>query len=518
MQVVIDNRVRIAGKDLGSALAQELITRHTYSNPEWEAAKARTRWGPPKSMPRYLTTWTLDDQGVYSFPRGSWDSVEKKLTEAGLRFTVVRTKCMGDAALRDELKRKPFASSVGPRFFQVEQVQAGVDHPTCLWRAPPGSGKTTAALLYASNLQLPTLVVVPDRTLFDQWTKRCIKELGLREYEVGQIQGAVRRIRPITIAMAQTLKNCVWDYAKTFGVFIADEVQRHGAKTFSEVSDHIHAYYRLGVSADERRADGKEFLIYDLFGGVRHQVSKDLLVDTGFVLDAEIRVIPTDTEASWYKAIKGKKKATGEVQSRLQTQLALDADRNALVKTLLRWTTTAEEQTAMLAWRREHAQALQSLAVSEGYRTGLMLGGDEDRGEFRMVLEGIENGTLQCVAGTYQAIGVGFDVPRLGRGIFAAPCANNHKGGMQFQQFVGRFERPCEETGKQGAVIYYLWDRYIFGDRPLKNLKKWRNSVHVLDGSRWVGVAAYLKNGPTLDADDEPDEDDFFTGHNPTHG
>src|SRR5690606_35687194 len=149
--------------------------------------------------------------------------------EAGLRYTVAVTKCMGDARLHEELKARPFESLVEPRSFQTEQVEAGVQWKTCLWRAPPGSGKTTSALLYVAKLQLPTIVVVPDRVLFDQWLKRCTKELGLQHSEVGQIQGSIRHIRPITIAMAQTLNNCVTDYAHTFGVFIADEVQRHGA-------------------------------------------------------------------------------------------------------------------------------------------------------------------------------------------------------------------------------------------------------------------------------------------------
>lgn len=507
MQVTIDNRVWIRGQDIGSDLAQALVDRHTYRNPDYDAAAARSKWGPPKSIPRQVSTYRLDGQGVYSFPRGSWDEIRKRLIDEGLVFTEHSTRCLGDPGLRRELEARPFVNRFEQRPYQVDQVEAGAQHSTCLWRAPAGSGKTCSALMYAVRLQLPTLVVVPNREVFNQWVARCGEQLGLAADEVGVIQGSRRVVRPITIAMAQTLANHVDRFAETFGVFIADEVQRHGAKTFSEVSDRIHAYYRLGVSADERRADGKEFLVYDIFGPVRHLVSKESLIETGHVIDAEVRVIPTRTDAPWYRRIKGRARAAGGIQARLALELARDEDRNDTILRILRWCRADGEPTIVLGWRIEQAKVVEELASQDGMRTGLLLGGDENQADRQDTSQLLAAGRLDCALGTYQAVGVGFDLPAVSRGVFAAPCANNDKARMQFSQFAGRFERPA--PGKKTAVVYYVWDPFIFGERPIRNLAKWRRDVVVLHDDRWVPVREYLKLGITTDPDEQ---DSTFDG------
>lgn len=513
IQVNIANRVTLSGRELGSAFIAELQQMHTHENPEWIAAKARSKWGPPKRIPRYLQTWKTAGDTGYSFPRGSWAAIERMLRETGRPYVVAQTKCLGDARLREKLTKSPLRMRIECRPYQGDQVKAGAGNPTCLWRAPPGSGKTTSAFAYAAFLNLPTIVVVPSQSIFDQWVERCTTELGLAPESVGMIQGSMRRIGPVTIAMAQTLANCVDEYTETFGVFIADEVQRHGAKTFSAVSDRIHAYYRLGVSADERRADGKEFLIYELFGPVRHQVDREILVEQGFIHDAEIRVIATNTSADWYLRMKPTKRMKGEVQARLQETLAADDERTELVLSLLGWSAAAGEQALVLTWRREHARVIQSRAIALGHSVGMLLGGEDQKDERDRTLARLKAQELAFATGTYQAIGVGLDLPSIGRGIFAGPCANNTKTGeMQIRQYVGRFERPSKSTGKEGAIVYYLWDRHIFGDRPLKNLKKWfPGRTIVLDEDEWVPVGTYLKRtGATVSRATENEIEDFF--------
>ncbi len=79
-------------------------------------------------------------------------------------------------------------------------------------------------------------------------------------------------VQPITIAIQKTLAaHGVDDELRSFfGAVICDEVQLFGAKTFYEVIDPWPAKYRIGVSADERRKDRKEFLIHHQFGEVVH--------------------------------------------------------------------------------------------------------------------------------------------------------------------------------------------------------------------------------------------------------
>ena len=473
---------------------------HTYPNPEYAAAKARSRWGVPKRIPETIESWR-DEGDVVSFPRGSLERIQDVLAGDHVTFEIEEAECHGSPEFQRQLDANPMGFKMQLRGFQEDQVASGLQHPTSLWRAPAGSGKTVGSYRYISHLNRPTIVVTPTAKIFQQWIRRAETELGMAPEDVGALGGGIKKVRPLTIALQQTLKNCISDYAELFGVYVADEVQRHASTTFSAVSDMMPAYHRLGVSADERRADGKEFLIYDLFGPVRHEVQRSELIADGYIHDAEIRVIPTDVELPWYSAIKGIKRASAPVQNRLHTELANHAARNDLITQVLRWCMDAGEQTLLMAWRVEHCHMLNSLAVRAGYRCGLMLGGDDQLDEFERSRLAMEAGELQVASGTYQAVGVGFDLPALSRGIMAAPCANNEKARPQFGQFVGRFERISLDTNKTKAVIYYVWDRKVFGERPLRNLLKWRSNVRVLRGNSWVQGRRYLKESKVTDDD-----------------
>jgi len=506
--IVIDSRVHVRLDSIPEGCVRKLQERFTYSNPDYAKAAARNRWGKVSSrIPETLETWAFsEDMTSMSFSRGALEQVLSILECPSASYSMRTTE--GSESLIAELKRNPFVHGKELRPFQREQVQAGLENTTCLWRAPAGSGKTTASLAYIAKLNLPALVVVPSMKVFEQWLRRAEEEFGLREDQIGVLQGSTRRVQPLTIAMQQTLRNCADQYANMFGVYVADEVQRHGADTFFHVTDCIPARYRLGVSADERRADGKEFLIYDLFGPTRHQVKRDMLVEQGFIHDAEVRVIPTDFRADWYKRLKPRNRAMGNVQSKLSLELAKDEKRNELLRQVIRWCVDSGEQTLLLAWRVEHCHILNSIAASVGVQCGLMLGGKDQEEEFERSRLAMEAGELQVASGTYQAIGVGFDLPSLGRGVMAAPCANSEKGSMQFGQFCGRFERISFGTGKSGAVIYYLWDREVFGERPLRNLMKWKKNVVVLSRESGVFVPAkeYLKKPPVEVRADAVDE------------
>ena len=71
------------------------------------------------------------------------------------------------------------------------------------------------------------------------------------------------------------------------------------SKRVSGTIDRFTARYRVGVSADERRKDGKEFLIRDLFGGVAVEVPKGEMVDKGIRFIREPKVAVYGTVAVW---------------------------------------------------------------------------------------------------------------------------------------------------------------------------------------------------------------------------
>jgi hypothetical protein len=361
------------------------------------------------------------------------------------------------------------------------------------------SGKTTVAFAIAGKLKLPTLVMVSTRALFDQWVTRAQKEMGLKKKEIGIIRGSTMRLAVLTIAMQKTLSLRVpfdEDLAKFFGCFIVDEVQLAAASTFIKAIDPVHAKYRIGISADHRRKDGKEFLVLDEFGAVAHEVTRQQLIDSKHIVDTEIRVIPTEFAAPWYGMPTDDD--DGEVPNdekevdfgRLLLEMNDNEPRNDRILQAIDMGLEQGEQVLVMAHRREHCRVVDQQLVRKGIKTGFLIGGDDYRKQFVETRELFEKGKLQVAVGTFQAIGYGIDLPKAAVVVCATPIAGNR---FFFNQVRGRICRLAKN--KKDSWVYYLWDKQVYGLRHVRNLIKWNNKrVQVWTGEAgWVDGKTYLK-------------------------
>lgn len=371
------------------------------------------------------------------------------------------------------------------------------------------SGKSTALLRLISQLGQRTLVVVWAGGLLRQWVRRVAKELGVPESWVGVVDGKTKRLGPITIGMQRTLLNRVDEYAGEFGLVAADEVHRAAADGLYRLVDAMPAKYRIGVSDDERRRDRKEFLIYDLFGPVVADVDHKMLVDEGYILDVDVRVVPTEFDAPWYRDIDARhdaidgddeqaqkararlKREKGERFDELLAAMLADERRNALIARLAVDEKRAGEQVILMSHRIDHVRMYDRLLGELGLRCGFVIGGEENRVEYESTVARLAAGRLDAAVGTYQAIGTGIDLPKVAAGILTTPIANSQDGRSQFKQFRGRFARTAD--GKDGARLYYPWDVRVYGARPLENLCRWSRRVVVWWHDAWTPGRAVLK-------------------------
>ena len=124
-----------------------------------------------------------------------------------------------------------------------------------------GGGKTVCALYIASQLRVPTLVIVHNSFLRDQWVDR-VKSF-LPHARIGRIQGDVCEVEgfDIVIAMLQTLSMKETPIAtfKTLGLIIVDECHHISAKSYQTVLSELGALSDngprlLGVTATLDRA------------------------------------------------------------------------------------------------------------------------------------------------------------------------------------------------------------------------------------------------------------------------
>lgn len=482
----VDNRLRVPLADLPDGIAEALRAECRHGNPAWHKARAMGFF-PKKGETATIDTWR-ERKGILSLPRGATQQVRDVFERHGLEEPDWDDQRTTGLPLQRGLRAH---HNVTLWDHQEDAVEAALARENCLVRAPTGSGKTTAAIALAVRCKLPTLVIVWSSNLFDQWVERLMKELGLKKGEIGMVRGSKRTVAPITMAMQQTLyanPKLVRALRPRFGCVMADEVQRFAARTFMDVIDAFPAKYRVGWSADERRKDQKQFLTYDVFGAVAADIKRKDLVQKRLVHDVEVRVVPTEFTAQWYVDQARSDEETPDFNRLLDSMVNNEA-RNRIIAGIARTEQAFGCQVLALTHRREHALALARREVEHGALCGTLLGGPEYANEFVSAVQGMRARNLHFAAGTYQAIGQGLDIPTVERGIACTPIATNRQF---FGQVRGRLCRTAK--GKRDAVLFYLWDKYVFGVEPLINLRRWNERVRVqADDGTWMDVNEYIE-------------------------
>lgn len=474
--VRVDNRVRVP-RGLPDTVLNELREAFKHENPEH--LKRRRMGLPTAGEPPVYRTWK-DEGDHVSFPRGGASRVKAILQGHRIDFGYDDQRTAGDPRAMVEAQSVP-----SHRYqlweHQLEAVRIAQAKQNCIIRAPTGSGKTTIGFALHAALKLPTLIIVPDSGLFNQWKDRAEKELGLKPRQVGTVRAGKLKLRPLTIAIQQSIPHLtpeqmdeMTDY---FGAVICDEVQRFAAKTFFASIDPFPARYRIGISADESRKDRKEFLIYDQFGAVAYDVPRTDLVEKNLIHDVEIRVVPTKFASDSH----------GDFNKLLE-EMQHSEHRNGLVETIVKREVARGEQVMVFSHRVDHVRSLEQRFTSLGFPSGTMIGGPDNEEVTNATKARLASRELLVGVGTVQAIGTGLDIPRISVGVLSTPLASNRQ---QLGQVRGRMCRIAE--GKQGARLYYLWDRNYYGLKHLENLIRWNTKVVVLDDGSWVEAKEYVK-------------------------
>lgn len=480
MHILVHNELEINLDELPDHLIPEIIENCTYRNPEYFKAKAMGYY--PK-CDKTISNYTLDRQSKRMLiPRGKMADLREILSAFEIPY-----KCIDQRISNKMDIDLNYDSSIELWEDQQDLLDTILKKENVLVRGGCGIGKTEIAIKFIDISRENTLVVVWSDDLYVQWIERLADRFNLKKSEIGEIKGSKEKIKPITVALNKTLYNRLQkpkfkkEVSNYFGAVICDEVQRFAANTFYGAVSPFTAKYRIGVSEDETRKDGKEFLVYDLFGRVAHEVSIDELENKGIVHRVPIYVVPTELRDEEYEnppllcryckkeydpmtivkedvapyneryLMKGDPCLNVRRGKPCRGNLVINKDYNGVLNTII---DNDDRHKLIIKIAKEEVEEGNTLVVfsdripmcekvsemfsDAGIPNGIVSADTKYKKMRKDVIKDAKIGKIKALIGT-STIYQGLDVPRLNRGIVTIPKATNYQ---QLSQQLGRLRRP----------------------------------------------------------------------------
>lgn len=455
------NAISMRKEDPRCILALE--KRFKYSNPEYYKLQSMG-YGYAK-VPKILRSYKRHKNGKISFSRGCLKEIKKIIKKHG---HVIR---VNDQRL--ELDPVSFDDTIILQDEQKDPVRIMLKKQQGILRGPCSSGKTVMLLKAIAIAKQPTTVIVWDTNHQKQWLKEVKKHLNVESYDIGGCGGIFKKpiARKINLCMQQSLfkKETLEYFADRTGFVAGDECFRYGARTYQQTINNFPAKYRLGVSANERRKDGKQFLIYDGFGKLICDMKDE---KTGSRKIAHTYLIPTKFKSEEYED-------TGN-WLRLMTEMSEDKERNRFIFRVVERSLKKKKFCIIFTERRAQALLFRDM-FSKKYRTGLLIGNVTKKeiresgwpkrwkefmfnfnagDEFDRIKRLGEYKELDVIIATQKG-DAAISIVTLDHGFVTTPTGTNID---RFNQQKGRVERDyndvveLEQGPKPTPRMYYFWD------------------------------------------------------------
>ncbi len=204
------------------------------------------------------------------------------------------------------------------RPYQEQAVEGFAEGGSGVIVLPCGAGKTLVGAGVMARFGTTTLILVANAVAARQWRAELLARTSLTGDEVGEYSGAVKQIRPVTIATYQVLtarRQGAYRHlglldARDWGLIIYDEVHLLPAPVFRMTAD-LQARRRLGLTATLVREDGRENDVFSLIGPKRFDAPWKDIESQGYIAPAdcvEVRVaLPTADRIAYATAEAGER-------------------------------------------------------------------------------------------------------------------------------------------------------------------------------------------------------------------
>lgn len=242
------------------------------------------------------------------------------------------------------------------------------------------------------------------------------------------------------------------------GVYVAGGVLKFNchhvaSRTFQVVANMFPAAYRVGASADEKRKDGLEHMIYDTLGPCVYEIKRQELIDMNRLLPVDMLLVRTGYENEGY--LSDMEEGIPPDWNKMLNELTTDEDRNEVIKqTSLRLLAEPKNRLLMLSERVQTCHEWKEVFDSHGHPCRVMVGGNKN--ETEQAISDLRTGKIRIAVGTKIA-DEGLDIPQLTHVLVTCPV---HTHPKRLEQMVGRAARVWE--GKTQATAIYFWDSGMF--------------------------------------------------------
>jgi superfamily II DNA or RNA helicase len=300
-----------------------------------------------------------------------------------------------------------------------------------------GGGKTVCALYIASRLRVPTLVIIHNSFLRDQWIDRV--KAFLPNARIGRVQADVCDVadKDIVIVMLQTLsmKELNVDLFKPIGLVIVDECHHIASEVFVQALPKVTSKYMLGLSATPDRKDKLMYAIHWFLGPLLYKSETGDSVDT----KVNVEVYEYQNDDPVFNEIVTSSQGMVSVPIMVNKLTACE-DRTAWLCRIIEDVMDTDRQMLVLSDRVQHCEDLLAGLTPELQKKACILSTavkSDVRTEYCK--------TKAILIATYSMCKEGFDVATLNTLLMATPRPD-------IDQIVGRILR----VEKKGRVVHPL--------------------------------------------------------------